>query len=71
MPANLLDLLEGLFELADVLCYWRFWLPIFLAAAVSILISQATQEPVLRWFLIVPVMAAGVIGGYLWHSRTD
>jgi hypothetical protein len=69
MPANLLDLLEGLFELADVLCYWRFWLPVLLAAAVAILIRQSVSEPVLRGVLVALVMTAGAVSGWVWHRK--
>lgn len=71
MPASVLDLVEAVLELLDVLVYWRFWLPILLAAAVAILISEAVQDAALRWFLIVPIMAAGVVSGWMWQRKKD
>jgi hypothetical protein len=71
VPAHLLDLLEFVLELLDCLLYWRFWVPVVLAVAVSILISHTVQEPVFRWILIVPVMAGGVVTGLLWNWKID
>jgi hypothetical protein len=69
MPASLLDLVEALFELWDLLVNWRFWLPVLGAVAIAILIAETVDDATLRWVLTIPVLAAGLFGGILWHRK--
>jgi uncharacterized membrane protein YccC len=71
VAASLLDVVEAFVELLDFLAYWRFWLPVLLAAAVTVFISYTFPDPIVRWVLGVPVILAGIVSGLVWHWKKD
>jgi hypothetical protein len=71
MPASIFDLVEAFFELLDFLTFWRFWVPLLIAAAVTLFVLEIVHEPLVRWILIVPIMLAGIVSGLVWHWKKD
>jgi hypothetical protein len=69
VPAELVDLVEALFDLLDLLSHWRFWALALLAVAVAIYVTETVPDPVVRWVIAVPVVTAGVVGGLVWQWR--
>ena len=62
----ILDLVSGIGEL---LTSWRFYLCAIPAISVAIAAGTQLQSSALAWVISVPVLLAGVGGGFYWEWK--
>ena len=64
--SELLDLISGIGEL---ILSWRFYLCAIPAISVTMMAFAQLQNQLLAWLIAVPVMLAGIVGGFMWQAR--
>ena len=67
----MLNLLELLFYIGDAFSSWRFYLCVLVSVPIAVWLHNSFGHDIWVWCLSVPIVLAGIIGGFVWKIRED